>query len=118
MIKQNGIILLEDDDLGVDMDDIYQRSCFYDMRLPQFDDIYDDYKIQVMNKNIDAQTGHLKGYLSDLRSGKKFEDLKQLDVEELPTLSKVELHFYLDKRYYSFAAGKKDVFNLPILEVW
>mgnify|MGYP001064268840 CR=1 FL=1 len=118
MIKQNGLILLEEDDLGVDINDIYQRVCYYDKRLPEFEDIYDDYKIQVINKNIDEQTSHITGYLSELRSGKEFEELKRLEVKELPTLSKVELHFYLNRKYYAFAGGKKDVFNPPILEVW
>ncbi|MED4068703.1 hypothetical protein [Priestia megaterium] len=118
MIKQNGIILLEKDDLGVDMNEIYQRSCFYEVGLPMFEDIYDEYKIQITNKNINTQADNLKGYLSNLRSGKETDKLSQLEVEELATLSKVELHFYLNKGYYSFAAGKKDVFNLPISEVW
>lgn len=118
MIKQNGIILLENDDLGVDMSDIYQRACFYDIGLPMFEDIYDDYKIQVTKKNIDAQADNLKDYLSDLRSGKEFDKLSRLQVKELTTLSKVELCHYLDNKYYSFAAGKNDVFNLPVLGVW
>ncbi|PGQ88224.1 hypothetical protein [Priestia megaterium] len=117
MITKNGIILLEEDDLGVDMNKIYQKAFHYDKRLPEFDDIYDSYKIEVMQKNLDEHVKPLKEQIARLRSEVPFEKLEELQVKELPTLDTVELQFYLNRKFYSYAAGK-DVFNSPIKEVW
>lgn len=116
MNKGEGLILLAEE-LGVDMVKIYQQACYYPQRLPEFRDIYDQYKIDVIQINLAITVPALSEQLDALRSGIDFENLKPVDIQEVHLRNDIELIEYLLTRHYSFLE-RGQVFNSPTKGVW
>lgn len=114
---ESGIILLDDEmELGVNLKEVYDTACFYKSRLPQFEDIYDEYKIKLIMKNVDIISGTVNDKLSILKAGDLLETGDDWD-KEVPVKEKAELFHILVQKHYSFQAYN-DVFNSPIKDVW
>lgn len=111
-MSKNDIVLLNDE-LGVDLEMVYNKACFYKSRLPQFLDLYDEYKFALIQTNVDVLSHELETHISALREGRTHEG----EAEEKPVKSRLEFFQVLLESRYSFQDGQI-VYNAPSRDVW
>lgn len=115
--REHGLIINGNEELGVDLVGIYTGSCYLKYSLPNFVDIYDEYRIEVLQKNIDVNVPFLEQQLSYLRKNVDLSKVEQAPVEDLDMKSEVEFFHYLMNRNLAFKHDKL-IINCPIVEVW
>lgn len=118
MVTMSNLSLSNREDLGIDMYEVYQSSCFSPYFLPSFTDLYANYQIEVLKKETDLSAEQIKSQMELVEKGYyQMEELLNLSTERIDKKPEAFIFNYLIEEKYSFE-HKKSAFNAPSEEVW
>ena len=104
-----------DAELGIDFMYVYQSAINHYRSMAHFDDIYENYKVEVTLNNVNLGAEGMSKYLEAMRLDVDLSILS--DLPELGILRDIELFDFLLRNRISFL-HKGQLLNPPIKEVW
>lgn len=107
------LIVVGQDVFGVDIGRLYELAC-YSAGPPQFQSLYEEYKLDVLNTNLNLSVEAIEEQIRLLKSGMV---PKENMNHELSLKPEAELYYYLITNHFSFI-NKNKLLNSPIKGVW
>ena len=104
-----------DTEIGIDFMYVYESAINHYRSMPEFNDIYEAYKMEVILNNASISAKEIEKHLEALRLN--IDVLELMNVPELDILKDVELFDFLCRRRMSFMF-KERLFNPPVKGVW